>query len=79
MLLLCCNRWPVFYAIVAEAWSIYWFESMDFALIRTHFVTFSLYSIYHLQLRISHHQPIDVPTAGAQAFIMDYTYKEIGP
>jgi hypothetical protein len=23
-----------------------------------------------------HHQPINVPTAGAQAFLMDYTYKE---
>jgi hypothetical protein len=30
-------------------------------------------NIFHL-----HHQPINVPTAGVQAFLMDYN-KEIGP
>jgi hypothetical protein len=25
---------------------------------------------------IIHHQPINVPTAGAQAFLMDYTLEE---
>jgi hypothetical protein len=32
----------------------------------------------HLSINIHHHQPINVPTAGAQALLMDYLQGERG-
>jgi hypothetical protein len=44
--------------------------------------TYIIYYIFCNYIQIENtqnHEPINVPTAGAQAFLMVYTYKENGP